>query len=237
MCVLTYIPISENEVVLTHNRDEDKFREAAITPSMDEIVANGFVFPKDPKSGGTWFAASKEKVYCLLNGSDKKHEKKSEYPKSRGTVILDFINSNDSSDFDPRGLEPFTLVEFDFIRKELKSYVWDEHELIIKNFDHSIHQIWSSSTLYSDYVKGSRSSKLDAFLSVNINASDILDFHSNPNDGKFENSLFVKYNERIETVAITQMNFRNGEEFLRYKSFLGEKEDILINFDRSFNVI
>lgn len=147
MCTVTYFPLKD-KIILTSNRDEKPNRSAQEIHSE-----NGIFYPKDPAKNGTWFAVTKSgNAIVLLNGAFKNHQRKADYRKSRGIIVLDLINKENVFKslelIDLENIEPFTLVVFQ--KNELAEFRWDGTEKHFKKLD--IHQpyIWSSATLYND---------------------------------------------------------------------------------------
>ncbi len=71
MCTVTYLPLGNNNFILTSNRDETPLRKTIPPKEYDE---NGveLTYPKDELAGGTWIGLSdKNRLVCLLNGGFK----------------------------------------------------------------------------------------------------------------------------------------------------------------------
>ena len=87
MCTVTYLPLGNNDFILTSNRDEQPSRE---TIPPQEYVEDGVVltYPKDVLAGGTWIGlSSKKRLICLLNGGFESYERESSYKMSRGVIV------------------------------------------------------------------------------------------------------------------------------------------------------
>ena len=67
MCTVSFLPL-DNGFILTSNRDERALRKPAEFPATYQSNSGTVTFPRDGKAGGTWIAASKTKMICLLNG-------------------------------------------------------------------------------------------------------------------------------------------------------------------------
>lgn len=150
MCTVTYFPL-KNKIVLTSNRDEKPNRSA-----QEIHREKGIFYPKDATKNGTWFAVSENgNVIILLNGAFENHQRKTEYKKSRGLIVLDLIKEenifNALQYIDLQNIEPFTLVIFQ--EKQLAEFRWDGTEKHLKILDNSRSYIWSSATLYDKSTK------------------------------------------------------------------------------------
>ncbi len=226
MCVLTYIPHADGRVTITHNRDEHILRPKALPPQSYWIGKEEVTFPKDPQGGGTWFAGHKDWVCCLLNGAFEAHTSQPPYRASRGIIITDFFQYADIQDFikrfEPRGIEPFTFVAFDLKSKKIYQLVWDERVLQIRHLDPTQAHIWSSSTLYNTSIKATRAQIFKQFASIKPTHQQIVDFHKVNINNDLHKSFFVNINDKIKTVAITQVTGRHGTMKLRYQTFYDE---------------
>jgi len=148
MCTVTIIPKGENDFVLTSNRDEAPNR-VSLSPDFYQINSTKMLFPKDEKAGGTWIGVSEHhRLICLLNGGFKCHKREDDYRMSRGTVVTDFLASEDIiskiETYNLLDVEPFTLVIADW-NDHLTFYelVWDgvhKHFRTLPNEP----RIWSS---------------------------------------------------------------------------------------------
>jgi uncharacterized protein with NRDE domain len=223
MCVLTYIPLKNGQLSITHNRDEHIHRPQAINPIAYLINGEQVTFPKDPQGGGTWFAAHEDWVCCILNGAFEGHQRKPNYRISRGSIITDFFQNPDIQDFirrfEPNGIEPFTFLAFDLKNNRIHQLVWDEKILHIFHLDPNRAHIWSSATLYNHSIKMTREKIFKQFVIQKPNANQVFDFHKLNIDNDLHQSFFVNINDRIKTVAITQITGLHHNMSLTYESF------------------
>ena len=202
MCTVTYFPLKD-KIILTSNRDEKPNRSAQEIHSE-----NGIFYPKDPAKNGTWFAVTKSgNAIVLLNGAFKNHQRKADYRKSRGIIVLDLINKENVFKslelIDLQNIEPFTLVIFQ--QNKLAEFRWDGTEKHFKKLD--IHQpyIWSSATLYNDEAQEKRKQIFKEFLeNETINEEKIWDFHHQKTDD-LENGITIKRQNTIQTISTTQL--------------------------------
>ena len=209
MCTVTYIPLKENDFILTSNRDESPNR-IPLQPEFYEIDGTRALFPKDTDAGGTWIGASdKQRVLCLLNGGFSLHERASSYRKSRGLIVRELLVSDAIEDairqYDFIGIEPFTLVIVDW-ENELKclELVWDGE---IKHLKELMDQpvIWSSSTLYSENMKAERKQWFEKFIDLkSLSAPNLLNFHCTAGKDNMDYGV-VMDRGFVRTTSITQI--------------------------------
>ena len=129
------------------------------------------------------------------------------YRASRGSIIPEFLCSDSTDDFisnfDPSGLEPFTLIFVDEDKKILE-LGWDENTFHFFDKSSDIPLIYSSATLYNSEICERRKSIFMSHIDNQIDSSDIWKFHEKKGSdhGGFVN---VDYNDEISTVAIGQI--------------------------------
>lgn len=224
MCTVTYLPLGDDNFILTSNRDETPLRKT-IPPK--EYVEDGVkvIYPKDAVAGGTWIGTSeKNRVVCLLNGGFEKHERKPPYRMSRGIIVKNILTVDDPvkhiKNFDYYDIEPFTIILVDWNKDlQLHQLVWTGTEKHFKELSQEP-QIWSSSPLYDNEMKELRLQWFADWLSKNdeFTQESILEFHKNDSLGTKETSPKMK-RSFVETVSITSIK-KNGELSLKYIDFL-----------------
>lgn len=216
MCTVTYLPLGNNDFILTSNRDEDPKRKT-ISPKTYVEEGVKLTYPKDELAGGTWIGLSeKNRLICLLNGGFTKHQRAESYRMSRGVIVKQLLKVDNPVEiinhFDFEGIEPFTIVLVDWTT-ELKAYelVWDVKGKHFQELDKTP-KIWSSSTLYTDEMKQLRRDWFADWLSVNkgFEQSKVINFHQDETRGNKEVSLKMK-RQNVETVSVTSV-MKNEEE-------------------------
>ena len=210
MCTVTYLPLGNNNFILTSNRDETPLRK---TIPLETYKENGveLTYPKDALAGGTWIGAStKNRLVCLLNGGFKNHTRNRYYKISRGVIVKKILSTDNGvayiNNFDFTDIEPFTLILIDYhLQLEAYELVWDG---IKKHFKKLAEEpkIWSSSSLYTEEMKVLRKEWFSDWLAQNdvFQQEKIVDFHQNENLGNTEISLKMK-RAFVETVSITSV--------------------------------
>ena len=236
MCTVSFV-CSNDKIIITSNRDEKVIRPSAIPPQNYTINGKDIFFPKDPKAGGTWFAADTEgTVLVLLNGADEKHQVQLPYRKSRGLIVLDIISSPSPKYFwnelDLGNIEPFTLVLFQ--DKQLFQLRWNGNQKTTVSLDTTKKHIWSSSTLYPKEIRENRSKWFYTFLDVNpeISETEMLHFHRYTEKKNQENGLVINRNEEMKTLSITQSVIENRNVTILHCDLITEQD-----FTTSFSTI
>jgi uncharacterized protein with NRDE domain len=116
MCTVTYLPLGNNNFILTSNRDETPLRK---TIPLETYEENGveLTYPKDALAGGTWIGASnKNRLVCLLNGGFTNHIRNHYYKMSRGVIVKNILSADNGvayvDNFDFTDIEPFKFNLF-----------------------------------------------------------------------------------------------------------------------------
>ncbi len=231
MCTVTFLPLINNNFILTSNRDEQRLRET-LPPEKYEENGVDLFFPKDKIAGGTWIgASSKNRLVCVLNGAFKKHKRKTNYKKSRGVIAKDILKSTDFQlyvkNLDLQGIEPFTMVIVDWNSNlSLFELIWDENKTNFTKLENKP-SIWSSSTLYEDEIKQLRKKWFQNWMANNEFTSEkILTFHHSEIDDK-EQSVLMK-RSYVETVSITSVKKENENIEMLYEDLVHSKKALLI---------
>lgn len=228
MCTVTFLPLGDNDFILTSNRDEMPARKTLEPRSYRE---NGvkLVYPKDQVAGGTWLGLSeKHRLVCLLNGGFKNHQRTSFYKISRGVIVKHLLSSNDVIGEIKRisfeGVEPFTIILLEW-SKGLKIYelVWDGVKKYFKKIDNKPH-IWSSSSLYDEEVKQERKKWFSEWLEDNkrFDKNNIIEFHQDDSKGTPETAVKMK-RKLVETVSITCVFKKESNISFEYRSIINSQ--------------
>ncbi|WP_299005661.1 NRDE family protein [uncultured Tenacibaculum sp.] len=221
MCTVTYLPLKDNNFILTSNRDEDPKRKT-IAPKTYCEEGVKLTYPKDELAGGTWIGLSeKHRLVCLLNGGFTKHKRAESYRMSRGVIVKQLLKVDNPvemiENFNFEGIEPFTIVLVDW-SKSLQAYelVWDGDKKHFQELDETP-KIWSSSTLYDEETKQLRKQWFTDWLKEHpsYNQSDIIAFHQDETRGTPEISLKMK-RSYVETVSITSVVKKEDELTMIY---------------------
>lgn len=230
MCTVTFLPLSNNDFILTSNRDEQRLRET-LPPKIYEENGIEMLFPKDKVAGGTWIGvSSKKRLVCVLNGGFIKHKRKENYSKSRGLIAIELLKENFFLSYlenlDLLEVEPFTMIIVDWNNDKLNlvELVWDAHEKHITKHKNEP-KIWSSSTLYTNEIKELRNKWFQQWLAENKFTSEaILQFHHTETGNK-EQSILMK-RTFVETVSITSVKKTENKVEMLYEDVVHNKKTV-----------
>jgi uncharacterized protein with NRDE domain len=228
MCTVSYIN-DKGKVIITSNRDENKYRSPALAPKTYTLNDRKVIFPKDPKGGGTWFAVNDlNTVVVLLNGAQEKHSPQPFYKRSRGLVVLDLIETQDTlhvwEALDLGNIEPFTIILFH--GQQLYQMRWDGIKKSITELNSTTNYIWSSSTLYSKEVQQQKQKAFTAFLKQekNIDQLGILEFHSLSKFENTANGLPLMNKSELMTVNITQVILKDSSLTMKHLDVINDQK-------------
>ncbi len=221
MCTVSYLP-TDDGFIITSNRDENPERSAD-PPAVHEIASTSLLFPKEPLKGGTWIAASRRRIVCLLNGAYIRHSYQPPYRLSRGIMLLESFGYSDDFAFAGRypfaGIEPFTLVWA--AHESLSEIRWDgktTHHTLLSPFES---HIWASATLYDAQTISLRRNWFDDFIQKTKNPSlkEIFAFHTTPKGIPAENDI-IMIRPNVRTISVTAFEMKG-------KSIIFEHKDLL----------
>jgi len=233
MCTVSYLPLKD-KVILTSNRDED-INRPALEPNIFPLKDQKLIYPKDPRGNGTWIAiSSQNRFVCLLNGAFKKHKHQPPYRQSRGKVVTDYFNYNDTqkfcSNYNLIDIEPFTLIIYESDRR-LYEFRWDGHQKYLKELDTQKPHIYSSSTLYTEEIVKKREYWFAQFLKEKEwNEANVLNFHKFAGDGNIRNNLQMRFDaqtHQIQTTSVTQIVRSNNQIQLAYNNLINQAVEVL----------
>lgn len=224
MCSLSYLPTKEG-FILSHNRDELPQRESSST------IKEGldFYFPQDLKAGGTWMGVHKNGwSACLLNGGSVPYPRKLPYAKSRGTVILNFLENLNLEDFQKQswdGLEPFTLI------LARTGELWQLHHDPLENHWQRLNpdeaHFWSSTKLYHPNIREAREARFRNWLqsTESINRKSVQAFHLNTQHSPSKGGLRLDTDSLLNTVSFCQFEAQNDHFYFSYHYLLKNRLD------------
>lgn len=235
MCTVSFVA-TNGKVIITSNRDENVLRPA-VEPRNYSINNKNIIFPKDAKSGGTWFAVDENgTILVLLNGAKEKHQPAHSYRKSRGLIVLELIGNASPKDLwtaiDLENIEPFTLILFQ--NNELFQLRWNGLAKETTLLDSAKNYIWSSSTLYSKDIRENRLNWFYSLLESNpaVAQQEMRDFHRYTEAENQENGLVINRNDKLKTLSITQAVSEMNKMAILHSDLVANE-----NFETSFIII
>jgi Transport and Golgi organisation 2 len=237
MCVLTYLPGSDEGFILTNNRDESMARLPAVLPRKYWIGGRAVFFPKDAQAGGTWLATAADATLVLLNGGFVNHVSTPPYRQSRGQIILDFLNQKQSiqtfvQQYPLEGIEPFTLLFFETQKQihrleKITELRWDGAFRYLNHRPIDQAQIWSSVTLYTPEVIRRREGWFADWCvqkGPNFDADAVWQFHRTGGNGDTHNDLTMNRNGQLRTQCITQVCRQSGQLTMLFDDLLSGQQ-------------
>lgn len=222
MCTITFMPKTDNNFILTSNRDEAPGRKT-FPPGLYDEDGVRLLYPKDALAGGTWIGLSERKrCVTLMNGGFEAHKRNSFYRKSRGVVVKDFLKTanfrRELDTYDFQDIEPFTAIVVEWKTEiQLFQLVWDGVEYHFTE-EPLAPQIWSSSPLYPQNLKKKREAWFSEFLMKTVHPSEeeLLQFHKTAGEGDLDSNL-VMDRGFVKTKSITQVVKTREKITMRYE--------------------
>lgn len=232
MCTVSFYK-TQHQVIITSNRDESAFRPNSTVPKSELAFGKRLFFPKDPQAGGTWIVANeKGDAFVLLNGAEFNGAAKSYCGRSRGIVLLELASSNHINaawhQIDLLDIAPFTIVVY--AKNELIQLRWDGEKKEHQTLSSGTPMIWSSSTLYAPKIIKDRRSWFNQFIREKhqqLDANDLMDFHTNTSTADKENGLIINRNGKMLTKSVTQWILHNGGFSIRHIDLVEQTTTIL----------
>ncbi len=223
MCSVTYLPLPDNDFLLTSNRDVSVNRTPATLPIITETPNGKVLFPKDGEAGGTWIGTSEVgRAVVLLNGGFENHNDNAPYTKSRGLIMCELLETSDFWAYLQNtsfvGIEPFTLLVLDWQKDfQFWEFVWDSERKFFKRLATDQPIILSSSTLYNSEMKAKRVKWFTDWLQENPNytQADILNFHETGGEGDPHEALILNRGY-MQTVSITSIQKQGNSATIFY---------------------
>lgn len=229
MCTVTFVP-GDNGVLLGSSRDENTGRTPALSPQWYGAAGKRLLYPRDPKSGGTWIAMGENgHTGILLNGAFIQHEYRPPYSRSRGTILPAILLHDEPlmafRDLPLAGVEPFTLVLYG--NNTLFECRWDEKVRHIRELDAATAHIWSSATLYDETMATERRSWFNTWLAQHStpSADALRQFHLT--GGMGADAAYAIRMERktaMRTVSITIVALTTASASMGYTDLLNEAQ-------------
>ncbi len=212
MCTCTYIP-TKGGFLFAANRDEDPSRAGK---EVVEKKADGTRwYVREPRLGGTNLCLNdKGRLVCLLNGSQNRAHPKGPFRKSRGWVVLDSFEYHTMEaffkDYSFERINAFMLVALE--KDKIFLLDWDGEKENSATVNPQNPYIWASPWLYTDYWYERRKAWLADFLikKPGPTLDELFRFQSQGGDGNRENDMVMNRENKVCTVSISGMEYRNG---------------------------
>ena len=237
MCTVVFIPKGD-KFFFASLRDESPLRPGAAVPDIYKEGDAVILSPIDAMAGGTWIGATASgTVIILLNGGFEKHERKTNYRKSRGLIVAELLASNLPVEnwnlMDMQGIEPYTLV----VRNEgnLFQLVWDgeqKHSVLLKS---DRPYIWSSATLYDHQSRTYRNELFQQWIEMNTQVSSLSLFNFFKSFTDSKNGFLMNRNEQTKTLSYTfiELQIDKSAEMQYHDFFSDSYHDKRIWFNKA----
>ncbi len=237
MCTLTFVPLENNDFILTSSRDEQKTRKNSELPSFTELNKTKILRPIDGDAGGSWIGITdKGRTLCLLNGAFQRHNRNTPYRKSRGIILMDLLAATSQSEIESYNfdkIESFTLIWIEKHEKRsifsLTEYRWveEENKLYKKIIDTKFAYIWSSATLYTSEIAEKREEWFEQWIDFYFKKGQKLDiisqilWHFHVKGGEKQNAIpreqILMEDPHGGTVSLTQIISHFGLNSIKNK--------------------
>ena len=212
MCILSIVK-SEQGIVITSNRDEQRSRKNSLAPEIIDLGERKAIIARDAQAQGTWLLTDNlGRTAILLNGAFESHIPAPPYRESRGLILMNlFQEENFKSAFlfyNLENIEPFQVIYLD--TNQAFQCVWDGNQKHLFVIDLSTPQVFFSPTLYS---KEQQVEKRHHFFKTlaeieSIDSSQLLEIHSNQNINSLDLNFFMS-REHQTTKSISQVELHS----------------------------
>ncbi|MCC5920576.1 MAG: NRDE family protein [Cyclobacteriaceae bacterium] len=223
MCTLSFLPLTSSTFMIGSNRDEIVSRAKVEFPSFNSFSADrAIIYPKEEQSQGSWLAADSDGcIMCLLNGATHPHKSNPPYRLSRGKLVIQSLTDNDPvgflNNFDYHQIESFTIVYFNTLKKEIREWVWDEHQLQSNHYTMEHPLFWSSPSLYSDDDRAAKSKRFEAVTAKILHFEDSQAFHQE--EGIALSPIDTGTHGIIKTISFSGFVIKPEEVEFRYSDY------------------
>jgi hypothetical protein len=223
MCILSIVK-SEQGIVITSNRDEQRSRKNSLAPEIIDLGKRKAIIARDAHALGTWMLTDNlGRTAILLNGAFENHITSPPYRESRGIILMNlFQEENFKSAFlfyNLENIEPFQVIYLD---TELAfQCVWDGNQKHLFEIDLSIPQVFFSPTLYT---KEQQAEKRNHFFKTlaeigSINAAQLIEIHSNQKTESLDLNFFMS-REHQTTKSISQVELNSTQsKYVHWQSW------------------
>jgi hypothetical protein len=222
MCTVSWLH-SENGFQLFCNRDEQKSRPTALSPTVRSIGGLASVAPVDPKAGGTWIAANHYGIaLCLLN-LNLPGAQRITRPTSRGRIIPQLLFATNLREVEARlssvalsDYPPFTLLAL-APHKPAMVARWDGRSVVLHEPANPYHPLCSSSLDEHGAGVARRIEYCRRLRTGGLTPETLIGFHSShePQMGPYSPCM---HREDAETVSFTRVEVSERMVVLDYSA-------------------
>jgi len=213
MCILSIVK-SEQGIVITSNRDEQRSRKNSLAPEIIDLGERKAIIARDAQAQGTWLLTDNlGRTAILLNGAFESHIPTPPYRESRGIILMNlFQEENFKSAFlsyNIENIEPFQVIYLD--TNQAFQCVWDGNQKHLFAIDLSTPQVFFSPTLYTkEQQEEKRNHFFKTFTDISLfKAPRLFEFHSEQNENS--NLDFFMNREQQTTKSISQVELHSKQ--------------------------
>ena len=232
MCILS-IAKSQNGIVITSNRDEQRTRKHSLAPEIIHHGKRQTILARDAQAHGTWFLTDNTgPIAILLNGAFECHVPSPPYRESRGVILMKLFQEEDIKStflsYILENVEPFKMVYID--KNESFQCVWDGIQKHVLEIDLNVPHVFFSSTLYT---KEQQEVKSEHFLKAlnnfeQVNAEWLLGYHSSQQRYSSEVNFFMS-REYHTTKSISQVEVcKTYSRYVHLQAWDGQHHEYIL---------
>ena len=232
MCILS-IAKSEQGIVITSNRDEQRTRKHSLTPEFIQHGTRKTILARDAQAHGTWFLTdNKGRIAVLLNGAFECHVPTPPYRESRGIILLNLFQEEDFKStflsYNLNKVEPFQLIYLD--KNQSFQCVWDGNQKHLFEIDLTTPQVFFSPTLYTKEQQEVKREHFYTEISAfeRLNAEWLLDYHSNHQNLTSDSNFFMS-REYHTTKSISQVEIGASQSrYVHWQAWDNQRHEHLL---------
>lgn len=232
MCILSIVK-SEQGIIITSNRDEQRSRKNSLAPEIINLGGRKAIIARDAQAQGTWLLTDNHgRTAILLNGAFESHTPAPPYRESRGIILMNlFQEDNFKSAFlfyNLENIEPFQIIYLD--TEIAFQCVWDGNQKHLFTIDLSTPQVFFSPTLYTREQQEKKRNHFFKTLAEigSINSNELLEFHSNQNIHSSELNFFMS-REHQTTKSISQVELNSTQSnYVHWQSWDNQKHQHIL---------
>jgi hypothetical protein len=232
MCILSIVK-SQQGIVITSNRDEQRSRKNSLAPEFLDLGKCKAIIARDAQAQGTWMLTDNlGRTAILLNGAFETHIPSPPYRESRGIILMNLFQEDNFKSaflfFNLEKIEPFQVIYLD--RNQAFQCVWDGNQKHLFELDLSTPQGFFSPTLYS---KEQQDEKRNHFFKTlgeidSIDSAQLLEFHSNQNINSSDLNFFMS-REHQTTKSISQVELNSTKtKYVHWQAWDGQKHELTL---------
>lgn len=216
MCILSIVK-SDQGIIITSNRDEQRSRKNSLAPEIINLGERKAIIARDAQAQGTWLLTDNHgRTAILLNGAFESHTPAPPYRESRGIILMHLFQEHNFKSaflfYNLENIEPFQIIYLD--TEIAFQCVWDGNQKHLFAIDLSTPQVYFSPTLYTREQQEEKRNHFFKTLAEigSINSNELLEIHSNQNIHSSELNFFMS-REHQTTKSISQVELNSTQSY------------------------